>query len=873
MLTVIGGTAGTSGVRGPAIARLGASIATITTIGETGQSNENLHPSRATPIPLIVTVGATGSSYPQPVNVNDAARQRPRRPVRRFSILRFLTLGLILGLHLGAGALFYAIREFSSELPASLDSVLDYRPLQATRLLAADGQVIAEFYLQKRVLLPLDQIPAHVQNAFIAAEDGRFWKHAGFDPIGIGRAAYANWRGTGNRQGASTITQQVARMLMLSNERTLSRKAKEIILSVRVERELPKKEILRIYLNHVYLGHGAYGVGAAAENYFGKEAADLTIAEAAMLAGLPKAPTKFSPYNDWKRARERQAYVLERMHADGYISVAQVEAARAEPIALITSEAPLSRVAAPYAVEHIRKWAEQRFGEELLFGAGLEIQTTIDMKQQLAAEDAVRKGLYALDARLGFRGPEGHLDGAARDAFLEGPARSWGGPGAKLPAAGADLTPDLAVFSVLVDLGNPKDLVRRPMLVDVGPRTVPLAVADAQRVLRWKKRETSARGRKLTRRIAIGDLLPVRLGEEKGRGEVALIAQEPDVQAALVAIQPSTGNVVALVGGFDFGKSQFDRATQAHRQAGSSIKPFIYATALAAGFTELSIVADAPIAVRTASGGIWAPGNYHNEFLGPVTLRTALAYSINTVSVRLVLAIGVEAVISTMRKLGITGTITHAISLALGTADVSLFEMTQAYAGIAAGGRRVHARFVTRVTSGEGDLLFEEPALPPPGEQVIAPGTAYVLLDLMKGVIQHGTGKKARLLRRPTAGKTGTSTGFRDAWFIAFTPDLACGVWVGRDDFTPIGPSATGGTTALPIWLTFMLGAHPPTPVRDFAIPPDVTFVRADSEHGTPALPGAHGAALVPFARGTLPSRFTSGAVGGFGRGLGAGAK
>ena len=636
-------------------------------------------------------------------------------------------------------------------------------------------------------------------------------------------------------------------MLMLSNERTIARKAKELILSIRVERELSKDQILYIYLNHVYLGHGAYGVQAAAETYFSKDVEHLTIAEAAMLAGLPKAPTNFSPYNDYARARERQAYVLRRMREDGTLTPGQEQAALHEPLALIAREQPLNDVAAPYFVEHVRRWASERWGDRSVFDGGLRIYTTLDMKKQRAAEAAIRDGLAALDRRLGFRGPVGHLDGAEQGAFAEGPPRPYvAEAGQAAVYAGGALLPDVTYVGLVAEIAQG----RKGIQVDLGPRTLRLADEDARRALRWHGEEAKRR-----RRLEVGDLLPVRVVRDEKKGELAQIVQIPDVQAALVSVDPRSGAVTAMVGGYEYAQSQFNRATQARRQAGSAIKPFIYATALLAGFTELSIVHDAPIAIKTVSG-IWAPQNYKHEFLGPLTLKTALARSINTVSVRLTVATGVDAVIKTMRQLGITSPIPRHISISLGTPDVSLIEMTCAYAVFPAGGRRVPPHFVTLVTTDDGHVL-EDDRRRGLGDPAIPASTAYLMVDLMKGVIQKGTGRKAQALGRPTGGKTGTATGFRDAWFIAFTNDLVAGVWVGRDNFKPIGHDTTGGATALPIWLQFMRAAHPDTPVRDFAPPLDVTFVRANDLSGQPAPPSAPGSVWVPFARGTIPSAFT----------------
>jgi penicillin-binding protein 1A len=764
-------------------------------------------------------------------------------------VLRLLALLVVWAGFAGAAGGFRVYREFASQLPERLDRVLDYAPSLATRVYSADGELIGEFFLQRRILVPLQKIPPHVQQAFISAEDRRFRSHVGFDPIGIGRAAYENYIQGGVRQGASTITQQVARMLMLTQEKTIARKIKELIISVRVERELEKDQILYIYLNHVYLGHGAYGVQAAAEAYFGKDVEHLTVAEAAMLAGLPKAPTKFSPYNDFHRARERQAYVLARMREDLVISEAQYQEAKVEPVALVSREQPISATAAPYFVEHIRKWATQRFGDRGLFDAGLRIYTTIDMQKQRAAEAAVRAGLVALDRRLGFRGPIGHLDGAEREAFVSGPPRPFG---ADEMYAGGAILPEVAYVGVVTELRD-REGKKRAVVVDVGPLTLKLVDEDAGRMLRWRQRDK----KKLTR-LELGDLVPVTVVRDEKKGDLAALAQIPDVQAALFAIDPANGHVVSLVGGYDYHRSVFNRATQARRQTGSSIKPFIYAAALEAGYTPLSMVVDAPVAVRTLTG-VWTPSNYKAEFLGPMTLKTALAKSINTVSVRLVAGMGVEPVIKMMRRLGVRGEIPRHISISLGTPDLSLMEMTSAYATFPAGGKLVSPRFVTHVTTDDGRLLpGEDHRSEPPGKQVLSPEIAYLMTDLMKGVVQKGTAKRALELGRPIGGKTGTSTGFRDAWFIGYSTDLACGVWVGRDNFTPIGHDTTGGSTALPIFVAYMKLAHPPTPPRDFTPPADVTFVRASDVTGGPVAPGAAGASWVPFARGTIPPQFTS---------------
>ena len=821
-------------------------------------------------------------------------RRRRRRSLSRLSILRLLGLGALIGLHLGVAVIYWTITTLERDLPRDLTELRVYRPERATQLFSSDGEKIGEFFLQRRKVVPLERIPLHVQQAFLAAEDGRFYQHPGFDIFGIARAGWANLRGGGTRQGASTITQQVARMLLLSNRRTVERKIKEIILAVRIEREVPKRHVLEIYLNHVYLGHGAYGVQAAAEVYFAKDVEHLTVAEAAILAGLPKAPSDDSPFSHPERSRVRQLYVLGRMHDLGMLSSAKLAESRAEPIAVVSREIPLARVSAPYFVEHIRKLLVAEYGDARVLEGGLRVYTTLSMTSQRAAENAVRWGLEELDRRLPFRGPVGHLDAAALVAFTGAPPQRLLAP-APTPGAAPLMQPlerpeplDSDLVAAAVTHITPTEIT-----VAAGTLSATVTPTDRARLTRWRA-EASAPGATSTppgskapavpaARLAIGDVVTVRLSREQPPEPrrtrkkpkdlatpppaaaprwLAAVSQTPDVQAALLAMDPHTGEVRAMVGGYDYAESQFNRATQAHRQAGSSIKPLIYAAAIDSGkYHQLSLVLDAPVRVPTA-GGIWAPQNYKPEYLGLLTLRTALAKSINTVSVRLVAALGVDESISMFKRLGLGRPGDPAIprhpSIAVGTPDVTLSEMATAYASFPSGGLRVEPRVITRIVGDDGELALPAswPRAPTEADRVLGADTAYVMVDLMQGVVESGTAKRAQALGRPAAGKTGTSTGYRDAWFLGYTTDLLAGVWVGRDNFTPIGGESTGGATALPIWLRFMQVAHPPTPVQNFPLPPGVLVVRASEITGLPAEPGAPGSRLVAFKRGTLPRAF-----------------
>ena len=768
---------------------------------------------------------------------------------KRFSFIRFFILLFLATGAFGAALGYWGYKQFEKDLPDRWSALTDYKPSRASRVFSSEGELIGEFYLQKRIVLPYEQIPKHVMQAFVAAEDNRFFEHHGIDPLGILRAAFANFKAGRVVQGGSTITQQVAKLMLVGNERNVFRKIREAILAHKIESKLKKEQILAIYANHVYLGHGAYGVQAAAEVYFGKDAKELTVAEAAMLGGLPKAPTEDSPTANFKRAKDRQHYVLGQMLENKFVSDAEYREALHESIAIISKDTPLNHIAAPYFVEHIRKIVQAKYAGRDLYDRGLKIFTTLDMRQQRAAELAVRNGLDAVDHRFSFRGPVAHLDEQATQKFLE-----------DMPQPYAGSKQDAASAAGVIIAGKPYlasfERQGKKSFARLGAVRVVMDEYDAARIGRWIEK----RGNKL----GPGDLVAVRVAKvevKHGSGkkaftelvEQAQLAQRPEVQAALVAVDPANGHLTAMVGGYDYDLSQFNRATQARRQAGSSIKPYIYSAALENGFTEMSVVQDAPVSIKTAAGW-WSPHNYKPQFLGAVTLRVALQHSLNTVAVRLVAAMGVDKVIEQIRKFGITAQIVRHPSIALGTPEVTLMEHTYGYATFPAMGMEVKPILITRIVDADGNAVEElQPDKP---RRRIPADTAYVMVDMMKNVVEKGTGQKAKELGRPAGGKTGTSNDFKDNWFMAYTRDLVCGVWVGRDDFKSIGNDATGGTTAAPIWTEFMKAGHPPTPVRDFDAPPGVYFARATPEKGTPARPGTPGSMMIPFKRGTLPSQF-----------------
>lgn len=796
----------------------------------------------------------------------------------RFVLARTVWAGVSFVTLLSVAVLSDLAQDFIADKPQDLSGVSAYQPVVSTVAYDRKGRRMCTFTLENRIYAPLAEIPHHVQDAFIAAEDQRFWQHDGVDPIGIARAAKSNFS-EGTSQGASTLDQQVIKQIILKDStKSYERKISEILLAVRLEKQMAakrgqhgaKEQILEVYLNHVYLGKGLYGVEAAAQGYFGKNAKDLSLAEAAILAGLPKAPAHDSPDGHFDRAKVRQRYVLGRMLELRSVTRAEYDAAVAEEIVNIRPSHQLNATAAPYACEEVRRHAEKTYGYDAVYKRGLLIRTTFDLDIQEKAQAAVRYGLLDLERRLGFAGPEGY-DAEAGDRC--DPPAEWVADNAIEPNA-----------RVIARAGDSVTLCVRGNRFELEPD-------DVKRVGSWERAKPG-------RAVRVGDFMTVRVETRKDAkghdARYALMARRtggPDaqgrpqhaaLQAALVAIDPSTGEVLAVVGGYDWSEIQFDIATQSRRQTGSSIKPYIYLSALMKGETVVSSVVDAPICLPTASG-TWCPTNYDNgkegfrAYYGKVDLVTALAKSLNSVSVRLLVEVGLDQALATMRSLGVKSKIERVFPIAVGSPELTLLEHTAGYATILANGRALpvqHASgapglFVTKVserrrrTDGiiEEVLLFE--SKPPPPHQAVPSGDAYAMTHLMKGVVEFGTGTRAKRLRRPVAGKTGTTNDFRDVWFMGGTADMAVGVWVGRMTPDPIAKEATGGSVALPIWEGFMEAAHPVTeaaPARDFPIPDDVTLVdRGERREGVPV--------LLPFQRGKMPQTYLEAPPADFGAG------
>jgi len=729
----------------------------------------------------------------------------------------------LLAVALGAGiGLFLA---FAKTLPP-VESLEEYRPNIVTQILSDNGEPIAEFYVERRILIPLKDVPQHLLGATLAVEDSSFYQHTGIDLRGIARAFVNNLRAGKIKEGGSTITQQLARNMFLTPERSLSRKIREAILSIQIERRYTKDEILEFYLNQVYYGSGAYGIEAAARTYFNKSISELTLGEAALLAGLPRAPSLYSPFNDMIRARERMKHALGRMVANGTISPQQAEEAWMKPVVLAWPSPHLNK--APYFVEYIRQTIQERYGPDAMLKQGLTVHTTLNLQMQRAAERVLRDGLIETDKRRGFRPPVRDNPGGTQIT--------------PMPPPGEDITQG-ALASGIVSA--------------IGPDHLDVAIAGYRgRITRENLAWTKVKN--LGSTFAVGDPLLVRVTEiyddnPQYRYELAL-EQEPEVEGALVAIDPRSGAIKAMVGGYDFRRSQFNRAAQALRQPGSGFKPILYATALQQGWTPSDILRDEPFEyVDPWSGKVWVPVNFDGEFEGPVTVRHALEDSRNVPSVRLMEQVGPEAVIATARKLGIQSYLAPYLPLALGASDVTLLELTAAYGVFANQGVRTLPMAIHSATDRNGKILEEHFTEVHDG---LDPHTAYLITNLLQGVIQNGTAKKAQELPFPIAGKTGTTNEFTDAGFIGYTPNLVVGVWTGMDDHTPIGRKETGAKAALPIWMAFMASVHENQVSEEFPVPEGITFREVDARTGLLATEDSERVIREAFLDGTEPTQF-----------------
>jgi penicillin-binding protein 1A len=695
--------------------------------------------------------------------------------------------------------------------------------------------VIGQFFVERRILVPLEKIPKHLVNAVIATEDSRFFEHRGLDYVGIARAMVTNVVSGRIRQGASTITQQLARSLFLSPKRDFERKVREALLAIKIEQMLGKEQILELYLNQIYFGHGAYGVQAAAQTYFNKEVGQLTLPEAAFLAGLPKGPSDYSPYNHPQAAKRRQASVLKRMVEEGFIANKEAERALSETL-------PFRRLArdepAPYFVERVRQRLVAEYGETMVYKGGLQVYTTLSRSAQAAATASLQEGLRQLDKRQGFRGP------LRRKASPE----EAGGATRVGPISAAQLHEGEIYEAIVTKIG------RDGLVVSVQGVSGKIANDDLMWVRRPRGSEAKMKdaGKPPTDLFKVGDVIEV--GVKKLGGPLAqfTLEQTPQVEGALLSLDPRTGGILAMVGGYDYKRSEYNRTVLAKRQPGSAFKPIIYATAVDRGLSPGTPVVDSGVVYNENDPEmIWRPENYDQKFYGQILMRDALAHSRNAATVRLLEKIGIAPVVDLAKKVGITSPLANDLSLALGSSGVTMQELVAAYGVFMNQGISLEPYMIESVTNANGEVL--ETHLPEP-RQVISKETAYLITNMMEDVIQRGTGQAARGMGRPLAGKTGTTNDFTDAWFVGGAPNLATGVWVGYDEIKPLGEKETGAHAALPIWMAYMKDVLQPLPVIPFAIPENIVFAKIDPATGMLAPDGASGVVEV-FVKGTEPTQ------------------
>ena len=797
-----------------------------------------------------------------------SSRSRRRKSGKRVLPVLLVTLAiLVLTGMVGLGGYYLYLL---TSLP-KVDRLADYKPPIVTQIFSDDGTLVGEYFLERRTVVPVDKIPKKLIQAFVSAEDSNFFQHQGLDYLGIFRAALKNLMSMSKKEGASTITQQVARSMLLTPEKKYSRKIKEAILAKRMEEKLSKEEILYIYLNQIYLGGGSYGVQIAAETYFGKDVENLNLAEMAMLAGLTKGPELYSPIKHFDRARERQEYVLQRMVKEGYITSAEAEHARKTPI-VISSLKKLNSDQSAYFLEHIRIQLAEKYGEELLYKGGMKIYTTMNAEMQKAAHENILNGLKDVDKRQGFRGPVSRLNPEEVELFCRKVEQGISTTSLKKGETyqGVVVAVNTAKGEITLRTGDRTGTLGKKNMAWAG--TVPL-------LNRYGNNEKNEK-----KTISLGSVLEVSVitPDSNKQGAVFALDQEPSAQAALVALDPKSGAVKAMIGGYDFRRSQFNRAVQAHRNPGSAFKPIIYAAALDKGMTPASIIVDAPIEYDVTSEKSWKPRNYDNKFRGPVTMREALTNSINVVSIKILEQIGVEYAIQYAKKLGITSPLSPNLTLALGASSVTPLELTSAYAVFASGGFRTTPYFITKVVAGDGTILEETepprvPVLAPMSSATqeaavapeyygdgsarsaipaVSPETCYIISNMMESVVTSGTGQRARALGRPVAGKTGTTNDMKDAWFIGYVPQLVASVWVGYDQQISLGASGSGGQAAAPIWTGFMRKALANIPAQRFIPPADVSFVSINPLTGLLARQGQPNSIMECFVSGTEPTEY-----------------
>jgi len=726
-------------------------------------------------------------------------RSRPK-PKKRLSLLVKICLFLISFVLITSilAGIYYLSLLF--QLP-NIKTLNDYSPPLATQILSADGTLIGYLFKEKRILVSLSDLPPHLIQAFVASEDARFFKHLGLDFGGIIRALWKNiWAGE-IVQGGSTITQQVTKSLLLSPEKSLSRKIKEAVLAYRLDQNLSKADILFIYLNQIYLGHGAYGVEAAAQTYFGKKARDLTLSESSLLAGLPQAPSRNSPLLHPQKAKDRQRYVLKRMVEEGYISETEAQSAAETPMFFASTQDP-NLTLAPHFVDLVRKYLYQTWGSEFVLKAGLVVRTTLDLSFQKAAMEAVLNGTQAVQNRHFYTRTIERIPQDKIDAYCPKPDQPIPKEKRKRPefTTGVVVQIDPIAKTAKICLGQEWAVLPQPT---VSSYPLKSQVDTEEGIIKKKEIPPPA--------LMVGDV--IRLRWDPVRSSLMIIDQN-QVEAALFCVESQTGAVKSMVGGKNYNLTEFNRAVQSRRQPGSSFKPIIYAAALEKGLTPATIIMDSPIYYEGPPS--WMPQNFDLKFLGPTTFRTGLIQSRNIVSVKILQRIGIQYAIRYAQQLGISSPLYPNLSLALGSSGVSLWEMVTAYNCFSTLGKRVPPYYIRQISDRSGRTIYE---YQPKAEQVMETDTARTMIQLLEAVVKEGTGWRLKALGKPVAGKTGTTNEFHDAWFIGFTPSYTGGVWVGIDDLTSLGPGETGAQAASPIILEFFQKALSHIPAQEFPVP------------------------------------------------------
>jgi len=755
-------------------------------------------------------------------------------------ILKKITLILVILIIAGGVAGGVGLYIASRNLPR-VESLREYRPSLVSRIYSDDNKIIGEYFIEKRVLVPYKAIPVYLKQAVVSVEDDAFYSHQGLDYKGIARAFWVNLISLDIKQGGSTITQQLARSLFLTPEQTILRKLKEAILARRIEAILSKDQILEIYLNQIYLGRGAYGVQSASQIYFGKDVRYLNLSESALLASIIRSPRLYSPYLYPDRVKMRQKFVLKKMVDEGYINEDEYKKAFKEDIFLKKYEK--REEIAPYFTEYIRQYLVSVYGVEKVFKGGLNVYTTINYNLQKAATSSVKNGLRALDKRQGYRGPIVHKSRTEIQEWLEG-------------SIGAltqdDILPGDIVEGIVIGVEDAFATIK------AGRLTGRISMDN----MLWARKRLSGTGFKKATYLKddstvrdillVGDVVYVKVISITDEKNVVFgLEQEPLAEGALLSIDPANGYVRAMVGGFDFKRSEFNRAIQSHRQPGSAFKPFVYGAALDNGFTAATVIDDAPISYSIPGWNKdWTPENYDGKFYGPMTLRDALAYSRNVVTIKLAEKTGIDNVISFANRMGIKSNLERNLSLALGSSGVSLFELVNAYGVFANQGIRVEPMFIKYITDNNGRILERST---PAAEEVLSSQTAYIMTSMLEDVIQKGTGRRARGLGGAAAGKTGTTNNYSDAWFVGYTSNLVTGAWVGFDDMRSLGHGETGSRAALPIWIDYMQVALSQIPPSYFPIPEDIMFVKIDPYNGLVAPPNFTDFQVEIFKKGTEP--------------------